>query len=276
MSYVTDSSNLSDDYLRNRIRHNFLPDIMENFNENFVETLNENIMLYKEAGSFLKKTIDTTYENLVKRTKNCVSFETKALVVLDSYILKSIIKKAIFDVSERSVPSKTQRLILEQVIFGESASFSATKGVTVYKKYGKIYFAKQDKIPDFCYVKDGNEIVIKETNDVILFSEGEKITPNDKNTIYVKKSMLDGRKITVRNKRIGDKIKLKCGNKSIKNLFIDEKIPSFKRCEIPIILADNEIIWVCGVRENPDFKAVDNEDFIQIIYVKEKIQWTRI
>ncbi|MBR4874572.1 MAG: tRNA lysidine(34) synthetase TilS [Clostridia bacterium] len=272
ISYVTDSSNLSDDYLRNRIRHNFLPDIMENYNENFVETLNENIAFYKEAGSFLKKTTDSAYENIVKRDKNSVCFKLKDLACLDTYILKSIAKKAIFEVSGRSVQSKTLRLVLDQVIFGDYPSLSATKGVTVYKKYAKIYFAKQDKTPEFSYVKDSDKIVITETNDVILFSQGEKISHKEKNTIFVKKSMLDGKKITVRNRRSGDKIKLKCGSKSIKNLFIDEKIPSFMRDEIPIVLADDEIIWVCTVRENPDFKAKDNEDFIQITYLKEKIQ----
>ena len=62
--------------------------------------------------------------------------------------------------------------------------------------------------------------------------------------------------LVVRNFRSGD-----CfiplgmrGGKKIKDFFIDLKIPSNKRAEIPILVCDDVVVWVCGLRIDDRFK----------------------
>lgn len=74
LTYITDSSNLTDAYTRNRIRHHFLPYILENYNENFHDTLSENILLCNEAGSYLKQQIEQAYSKLSERKNTAFLF----------------------------------------------------------------------------------------------------------------------------------------------------------------------------------------------------------
>ena len=74
----------------------------------------------------------------------------------------------------------------------------------------------------------------------------------------------------MRNRKRGDTIYLgDLGHKKVKDLLIDEKIPVFLRDEIPILLYDDEIIWVTGIRDNPKYRFEDNKEHIKITFTKE-------
>ena len=50
---------------------------------------------------------------------------------------------------------------------------------------------------------------------------------------------------TIRNKKTGDRIESLVGTKKLSRIFIDNKIPSDKRDEIPVILDNNgNVLWV--------------------------------
>ena len=53
-----------------------------------------------------------------------------------------------------------------------------------------------------------------------------------------------------RTRRAGDVIRLKAGRKKIKDVFIDEKIPKEERERVPLIAAEQEILWIPGVRRS--------------------------
>ena len=73
--------------------------------------------------------------------------------------------------------------------------------------------------------------------------------------------------IILRHRKDGDKfIPLgMVGNKKIKDLFIDLKIPKNKRDEIPLICFGNDIGWVVGYRVSEKFKvSKDTKNILQI------------
>jgi tRNA(Ile)-lysidine synthase len=53
--------------------------------------------------------------------------------------------------------------------------------------------------------------------------------------------------------------------KKVKDIFINEKIPKETRGVIPVILKDNEIVWVSGVKKGEDFKGERNKNGIKLI-----------
>ena len=52
------------------------------------------------------------------------------------------------------------------------------------------------------------------------------------------------------------------GKKKLKDYFIDRKVPFFMRDEIPVILADDEIICVGDLRVSENFKVRDDTKHI--------------
>ena len=61
------------------------------------------------------------------------------------------------------------------------------------------------------------------------------------------------------------------GNKKIKDLFIDLKIPKSQRNEIPLICFGDDISWVVGYRVSEKFKvSKDTKNILQIRIGREE------
>ena len=54
--FVTDSTNLSDDYTRNRIRHKIIPELLK-INEGFYKTFSSEIKILKEEKTVLSLSV---------------------------------------------------------------------------------------------------------------------------------------------------------------------------------------------------------------------------
>ncbi|RKY83148.1 hypothetical protein DRQ09_10490, partial [candidate division KSB1 bacterium] len=65
--------------------------------------------------------------------------------------------------------------------------------------------------------------------------------------------------LILRNWKAGDKF-VPLGMKKEKKLsdfFIDEKVPFFERKRIPLLVSNNEIVWVCGYRISENIKVTE-------------------
>lgn len=76
--------------------------------------------------------------------------------------------------------------------------------------------------------------------------------------------------LTIRTRKIGDRIKLKGmnGSKKVKDIFIDHKLPLRDRDEWPIVTdASGEIIWLPGLKKSIfDDLVISNSDRIVLQY----------
>jgi tRNA(Ile)-lysidine synthetase-like protein len=63
--------------------------------------------------------------------------------------------------------------------------------------------------------------------------------------------------IVVRSRRSGDEMRLPCGTKSLKKLFIDRKIPASQRELIPVVADDAGVLGVYGIGVNLDRVPAD-------------------
>ena len=78
--------------------------------------------------------------------------------------------------------------------------------------------------------------------------------------------------LVLRTRRPGDRMHLPAGQKKLKDIFIDDKIPRDQRDAIPLaaIAGSNEIFWIAGGRRSTLAPVTESSrDIISIEYVKE-------
>ena len=75
-----------------------------------------------------------------------------------------------------------------------------------------------------------------------------------------------------RKRQTGDKFrKFKGGEKSLKKYFIDEKIPSYLRDELPLLADGNEVLAVGGVEISDGVKVTQASEKIAYMTVRERV-----
>lgn len=269
IDFVTDSTNLENNFSRNKIRNILIPAIRENFNPSIISTLSANIENFTEANLYIENKVNDFYNKSAEIGKNYCSFDIESLLREDAYIVKRIIKKAVFETAHVNITQDMCNLIFSAM--SETSSVTISKNISFYAKYGRAYFVKNDKKLDFSYkITDLGTYAIKELDSTIEVSEvSEKLASDNKNTLY-----LDADKVkcdfVLRSKKNGDKIYLeKCGTKKLKDIFIDEKIPVFMRDNFPVLEYDNKIIWLCTLRYDSRFSTKNNNKYLKITIHKE-------
>ena len=77
--------------------------------------------------------------------------------------------------------------------------------------------------------------------------------------------------LTLRPRRTGDKLKLafREGTKSLKKLFIEEKIPAGKRELVPVLTFGDRVVAVPGIGMDENFRARKGEGAYIIIFEEE-------
>ena len=233
--YFEDSSNHEDLFLRNRIRHHVVPLL-----KNECEDLNNKIVEYTiqlhEAFDFIRK---NSIEYL-KNHNNKIEYDSFSL--LDIAIKKDIISYMLETYNIR----KNNNIILQILsLFNSNYGY---KEISLEQDYLFI------RAYDIAYIskKKNNDLEEKKINlkDEVIFNKKYKFYFS-KNKPFINEKYLKlcynnvELPFTIRNKKTGDRIESLVGTKKLSRIFIDNKIPSDKRDEIPVILDNNgNVLWV--------------------------------
>ena len=269
IDFVTDSTNAENNFTRNKIRNILIPSIINDYNNGFVDTFSSNIKLFEEANSFIEEYVNNKISGLVKEEYYGIKTDVNSLLKESKYIAKRIIKKMIYSASGLNITTNLCNIIYNSLT--KDNIISIGKNYNLYIKNGIVYYVKENPVQSFLYrFTDYGTYRIPEINSRLEISEFKGFPKNnDKNTLYfpVDDFILD---FVLRSKKDGDKMKiLKCGTKKISDIFTDEKIPTFLRSNVPVLEYNNEILWLCGIRNNcPSYKNED-KTYIKISIHKE-------
>ena len=257
LSHVTDSTNFKNSYTRNKIRNVLIPCICREFNENFIDTLSKNIENFREAGIFIDKFTRSIYRESVVSEDYGASVSIKHILNADTIIAKHLIRLVLKDFFHVSVTNEIIQKIYDMCLENKKNTLCVNKGLDVHILYQKIHFVQSESVNKMTYTIE------------ISYEQNER-KDKSKQVLYLPSS-IDISLLSVRNRCDGDIMYLgKCGHKKIKDILIDEKTPFFLRDTIPVVLYKNEIIWLCGLRDNPMYRAKPEEKYIKLTYKKEK------
>ncbi|MBO5852437.1 MAG: tRNA lysidine(34) synthetase TilS [Clostridia bacterium] len=231
-TFVTDSSNLTDDYTRNFIRHNIVP-MLKSINPSAEQTVTSMCSSLREDEEFLKTSAKRVYALTLRED----FLDAELLKIQPSSVIKRVIALYLFD----KFSIKTDALHLENCkdILLNGGKTSMNGNLTAVCKGEKFYFTVNGE-------NAYNEIFVVKQREVLLESLPEINKSFLKNAIDCDK--IDGKSV-IRTRAASDEIRLfgrRC-TKSLKKLMNELKIPEELRDAIPIASDDSGVIWIYGI-----------------------------
>ena len=245
--YVEDSTNSMDIYTRNRIRHKIMP-LLKDLNPRFNEAAGMAAELFLADESFICDVADAfIQDNCAGQTADAVKLASLPFSVSSRVIRKLYGGKLSFG---------HVKDVLSLCADARPSAELSLPGMVVYREYEKIVFDSNQNEHDgelapIC-PHDGNSYIMSDagvtlTCKSVVYDENmHKSEINTTFTSFVFKSIDICGKIAVRSRFEGDSIRLKGrrGTKSLKKLFIEERIPVRKRSIIPVISDDEGVLGI--------------------------------
>lgn len=256
LTYREDSSNASDKYIRNKIRHHVIP-LLKEINPALEKTFAEKI------GVFIQ--LEDMYEKQMKATAKTLFIPRKG----DVYIPILKLKKT------KNVASVLYEYLKDYGFNAEDVE-DILEGLND-SKTGKQYLSSTARI-----IKDRRFLILTQlpetdiTYKLITEADAEVLLGNlklsiqhttkpDKITADKKTAWLDASKLTfpliARRWKQGDYFYpygMKMKKKKLKKFFVDEKLPLNEKENVWVIECDKKIVWVAGMRIDERFKVTDN------------------
>lgn len=245
LQFVTDSTNLTDDYTRNNIRHNAVP-VLRQINP-YVESAVHRMCA---SVSELKAFVDKYSQKELKLCKTEHGYSCEKLNKLD----KAILDNAIYLVCKENGVEATCRHI-ELIRKALSSCGCVDLGD------GKRAVCKQSvfRITDVSKNVDSVECKFKDYPEKEYISV-EEIKNINKNLLknYINCDIITD-KTVIRTRREGDMFTFsdRKVTKSVKKLFNELKIPAEKRSSVLLVANDSTVLWIQGVGASEDGMITD-------------------
>jgi tRNA(Ile)-lysidine synthase len=266
LAYVVDSSNLQTDYLRNRIRLELLPSLME-YQPRLIEHLGQLADILRNENTYM----DGRAEDWVMREANLgatgeVSIPIPSFLDLPHPIKNRVTRQILGKVGKNL--RRIDSLHIESVAeLGTSenphGSLNLPNGLMVKKSYDRLVFriGEEQESKAFHYLLEGTGTYdIEEIGKTIGLRELEANTDlnmkGDERRAYLDAEKLQF-PLILRNFRPGDRfVPLgMTGHKKIKDFFIDLKIPFESRSLIPLLVSGDRPVWIGGHRIDDRYKV---------------------
>ena len=276
-----DKSNLENIYARNKVRLELIPYMEQNFNKDIIRTLNRLSDIVKKDDEYLKSISQKEFK------KHCEIGHQRVIINKNAFelheaILSRIVRRALLEVNRDLY--NFEKIHISSVIklqrHETGKSIMLPQNIIVENCYGNIYIFAQDK--EVAYNSNQYSLSIDEKNIIHSLNVAIEMDVKPKvkfgefrGTDYIKNFDYDkiSGPIILRHRKDGDRFMPlgMTGNKKIKDLFIDLKIPKSKRNEIPLICFGDDISWVVGYRVSEKFKvSKDTKNILRIRIGREE------
>ena len=245
LSFREDATNGEDDALRNRLRHHVTP-LLYRENPSLAQTVTRMTDLLRQDEAFLEE--QTT--DLLSRAKQETGWDCRVLLDAPQVLRRRAIRSLLTIPKPSMVHVDAVEGLLQDL--SGSASVELPGGWIARREYALLQLEPKKTVgslPEMA-VKPGQR-VCPDGTDMEIFVEGPIIlekTTDSLSTFAVKYDMMEENPtIGIRPRRTGDSLRLSGGQKSLKRLMIDRKIPAAKRECLPVITHEEQVLAVYGL-----------------------------
>lgn len=258
IDFVTDSTNLTDEYVRNKIRHNVIP-VLKSINPSVEKAVLRTTASLKEDSDLL----NTLAEEYINGNISCANE-----LILESFcnLHLSVAKRVIINYAKK----------IDAALSLETVHIDAVCGIV---KCGGCV-----SLPDgfVAKVQNGKLRVLKACDSEKKKKFSVELTKSQKkedffenvNNLLLKNSLDCDKiigKLEIRTRTAGDSVRLKnrgC-TKTLNKLYNEYKVPQEIRENLPVISDDKGIVWVCGIGVAHRCAVDSKTENIYIIEVNE-------
>jgi len=251
--FIVDSSNLSNEFSRNKVRNSVIPAFLNCFS-NFRKGMDMTISEMAMCESFYRQCVEEKSEQYMDSTGiidlcKLIEKEPHAPLLIYEWLRSEGIS---FRQAEDIISSVNK----------SGATFN-TRQQSWYINRGKLMTLQTKEIPNFTF----EDFFTIETHSIDIFNPS-----GNPNEAYFDESVLAGEPLSYRTWQQGDRLKpygMK-GSKKISDIFNDAKIPLHLKSRIPLLTKGNDILWVAGIRASSLYPVTSASNrFIRISYRDE-------
>lgn len=250
LPHVEDSSNHTDDFLRNRLRRHVLP-LLKEENPRLAENVSAMAMGLRLEESFISSQVKPTDRvSLLRSMEPALRFRA----------LEQLLRS--FGVKE---PQRQQLLLANALVFSENPSARGhfPGGITLRRQYDRLIKEEKHLPPEAVSLREGSTL-LKEWGLRAQWEQASDLTRTE-NSFALKPQG----EVVLRSRLSGDTIRLEGGTRTLKKLFIDRKIPAGERPFVPVLADEKGVLAVYGIGVNLD-RAAESLPAIRISITQEK------
>jgi tRNA(Ile)-lysidine synthase len=256
----TDSSNVSPDLLRNRIRRSLLPELKK-YNPRVAAALRRTAAIATDDLAFIDEEVDSYWDNCVRLEKGAVIIDKKALLALPAALKRYLLRRAV----EAALGSlkDIEAGHIEDIL----GALHKPSGRVIGLPSGLSFTIESDR-----YVLGANPLSLCPfpplEGEIALNIPGTTHLPGwnitaavlSPSAVEVNEAKDDfsayfdfdrtGSDLSVRSRRPGDRFQpLGLSRRKKLNVFmIDARVPQSWRQRVPVVVSPQQIIWVVGYR----------------------------
>jgi tRNA(Ile)-lysidine synthase len=236
LQFVEDSSNGTDEFLRNRLRHGVMP-LLKAENPALSENLSEMALRLREDEQVLDDLALLEDQPDVESLRQMSSAVRRR--ILSKFLERSGVKE----------PEGSHILLAEKLVFSPKPSAKAQfpGGVTITRNYGVLTAVTAEPTLTAVELTCPGRIELPQIGLAVICTPADDML--DEPNCF---SVIPNGRLMLRQRLPGDEIRLRGGSKSVKKLFIDRKIPAFQRPLIPVIADEGGVVGVYDIGAHRD------------------------
>lgn len=257
-----DSSNASDKYLRNKIRHNLVP-ILKELNPDFLSSFQKTQTYLQESQTMVEDASIMVYQQVANEMGEDIHFDLNQLKKLPNY--KSYLYHWLSEFGF-SAWDDIYDLVESQSgkqVFSTEFRLLKNRNFLILSPINSI-----DENEEYFIEKEQKEVKVPLN---LTFSRVKDISTVSNATIFVDEDKLQF-PLVLRHWKEGDHFQpfgMEGKSKKVSKLFKDEKLSLIEKENIWLLCSADQIVWIIGIRQDERFKIENKTENILKIQLEE-------
>jgi len=249
IAWREDSSNSSDKYLRNKLRHDVIP-ILKELNSSLLSSFENTIKNLKQSQSLVDDASKMVYEKVASKQENQIVFNLDLLLTYPNY--QAYLFSWLSDFGFTDWDS-----VYDLVSVQSGKQVMSDSHVLLKNRNTLLLFFRKENSEEVIYQIDKAQKQVKVPLN-LTFCNVSDISVQSTNTIFVDAEKLQF-PLTIRKWKEGDFFQpfgMK-GKKKVSKFFKDEKFSILEKNEIWLLCSNDKIVWIIGKRQDDRFKITE-------------------